>query len=339
MRALVLVVALAAPVAGYETDQYTHRLQAIADAQPLLDRTVNQALEHLAAAWRGPADRAAFATALFHRLGGYYWVDRIERLAMKAPEIQRLPQFRHHSIFDGLPMYARRVNYFFGVGYTIRLAGSLVGTDKLGHFFSQGKKYYLSHLAGWKEESVVGRGEFNERWIFGQLTTSVYSNADLVANYEGYLFYRSLFEDGIVPGKAAIVRFTGDRAEIARPFSWQDHVNDFWDEALNPSHMSPGLARAMQRAIRGVCPDYARDPAAFEIRDEARLRERYARIGLKPAPENSVITVCAADPAVPAAPAARRLRRLRETAEPPARATYQRMRRWRLKEGARPRST
>jgi len=300
VRTLALfLLALVAPAAGYETDQYTHRLQPIADAQSLLDRTVNEALADIAAGWRGHGDRAVFATALFHRLGGYYWVDRIERLAMQSPEIERLPQSRHHSIFEGLPFHARRVNYFFGVGHTIRLAGSLVGTDKLGHFFSQGKKYYLSHLAGWKDESVVGRGEFNERWIFGQLTTSVYSNADLVANYEGYLFYRSLFEPGIVPGKPAIVRFAGDRAEITRPFTWSDHVNDYWDEALNPSYMSPGLARAIQGAIRDLCPDYERAPGAFEARDEARLHERYARIGLKPAPENSVAVVCATEPAVP----------------------------------------
>lgn len=297
--ALFALFVLAVPATGYETDQYTHRLQPIADSKPVLDRVVNDALARVAAGWRGPADRAAFASAIFRELGGYYWVDRIERLAMKSPAIERLPQFRHHSIYEGLPFTARRVNFFFGVGHTIRLAGTLLGTDKLGHFFSQGKKYYLSHLAGWSEDAVVGRGEFNERWLFGQWTTSVYSNADLVANYEGYRFYRSLFEDDIVPGKPAIVRFAGDGALITRPFSWSDHVNDFWDEALNPSHMSPGLARAMQGAIRHLCPEFAREPGAFESSAEARLSERYARIGLKPAPENGVPEVCAADASVP----------------------------------------
>ncbi len=138
------------------------------------------------------------------------------------------------------------------------------------------------------------RGIFNERWLFGQLTTSIYSNADLVANYEGYLFYRSLFEDGIVRGKPAIVHFTGDRAVLRRAFSWGDHVNDYWDEALNPSHMSPEMAASMQRAILQVCPDYERAPEAFRVRDEPELRRRYSAIGLKAAPENSVPVICAA---------------------------------------------
>ena len=284
---------LAAVATGYETDQYTNRLQPIADAQATLEGIVNQALVHLASDWRGGADRYGFTLAVFNELGGLYWVDRIERLAIQSPEIERLPQHRHSSIYDGMPFSARRVNYVFGVGSTIKLAGALTGTDKLGHFFSQGKKYYMSRLAGWREEHILGRGIFNERWLFGQLTTSIYSNADLVANYEGYLFYRSLFEDGIVAGKPAIVRFSDDRAEIQRPFSWNDHVNDYWDEALNPSHMSPSMAKLIQRAILGVCPDYDRVPEAFRVRDESALSERYAGIGLKPAPENSVPAVCA----------------------------------------------
>ena len=231
---------------------------------------------------------------MFNELGGLFWVDRIERLAIQSPEIERLPQFRHHSIYDGLPFTSRRVNYVFGVGRTIKLAGVLTGSDKLGHFFSQGKKYYMSRLAGWREENILGRGTFNERWLFGQLTTSIYSNADLVANYEGYLFYRSLFEDGVIAAKPAIVRFSGGRAVLQREFSWGDHVNDYWDEALNPSHMSPAMAKAIQQAILKVCPDYGRAPEAFRVRNEAALEARYAGIGLKPAPENSVPFVCSA---------------------------------------------
>lgn len=290
--ALLLVFALAAVAVGYETDQYSNRLLPIADAQPELDRVVNEAIGRIAAGWRRGGDRYAFALAVFHELGGLFWVDRIERLAVRSPAIERLPQFRHHSIYDGLPFTARRVNYLFGVGSTIRLAGVLVGSDKLGHFFSQGKKYYMSHLAGWREEHILGRGRFNERWIFGQWTTSVYSNADLVANYEGYLFYRSLFENNVVPGKQAIVRFEGERAEVARPFSWADHVNDFWDEALNPSHMSPQMARSLQTALRTLCGDYARSPESFRARDADGLAKRYGGIGLKAAPENSVAAVC-----------------------------------------------
>ena len=292
--ALLLCAAVAA--VAYETDQYTHRLEPLADSEPELDRLVNDGLERVVSRWRGPEDRWAFAHDVYNDLGGFFWVDKIERRAMKSPTIDHLPQYRHQSIFTGAPFWATRVNFFFGVGRTIRLAGSLVGSDKLGHFFSQGVKYYRSRLAGWSEPHVVWRGQFNERWIFGQLTTSVYSNADLVANYEGYRFYRSLFENGVVNGKPAMVRFDGRRATLVRPFAWSDFVNDYWDEALNPSYFSPGLARAVRQALLTVCDDYERAPEAFTLRDDPTLRDRYATIGLRAAPENSVPAVCGAAP-------------------------------------------
>ena len=296
-RAAALACALLAgtgAAAGYETDQYSNRLQPIADARPALDAEVARALAEIAAAWRGPEDRWRFARRVYWRLGGLYWVDHIERWAEKSPAVERLPQVRHRSVFAAAPVYASRVNWFFGVGATFRLAGSLVGSDKLGHFFSQGIKYYGSHLLGRDERRVLGRGRFNERWLFGQLTTSVYSNADLVANYEGYRFYRSLFEADIVPGKGAIVAFRAGRAEILRPFTWADHVNDYWDEAAYPSHLSPGLERYLLRTRPALCPEYERDPAAFLPRRAAELDARYGELGLTPAPELRMDRICSA---------------------------------------------
>lgn len=295
-RAVTLTLALAAgagAAAGYETDQYSNRLAPIADAQPVLDREVARTLAEVAADWRGPEDRWRFARKVYWRLGGIYWVDHLERFAIESPEVDRLPQYRHQSIFARAPIHASRVNWFFGVGATLRLAGSLVGSDKIGHFFSQGLKYYGSHLLGWDDRHVYGRGRFNERWLFGQWTTSVYSNADLVANYEGYRFYRSLFEAGIVPGKGPIVAFREGRATIERPFSWADHVNDYWDEAAYPSHVSPGLESYLLEVLPSLCPDFERNPSAFIPRRVAELEERYRDLGLKPAPELRLDRICA----------------------------------------------
>ncbi len=297
VRATVLLAAtgLAAAAAAYESDQYSNRLVQLADSAPVLDRKVNRALAAVAAEWRGPEDRWRFARKIYWKLGGLHWVDRIERWAMDSDEVEKLPQRRHRSIFDDAPLHVARVNWFFGVGPTIRLAGSLVGSDKLGHFFSQGIKYYASHLLGWNEDHVLGRGRFNERWIFGQLTTSVYSNADLVANYEGYRFYRSLYERDVVAGKGPIVAFRADRAEILRLFSWSDHVNDYWDEAVHPSHVSPGLASYLERTLPSLCGEYWRAPERYLPAQGDELAERYRDLGLKPAPELRLDRICADD--------------------------------------------
>jgi hypothetical protein len=292
-----IAMALAAPaLRAYETDQYSNRLEPISDAEPALDRAVNDALGRITERWRGDEDRRQFAFEVYTELGGLYWVDRIERYAMKSPAVEKLPQYRWHSIFRGAPIWATRVNWLFGIGDTIRIGDSLLGTDKLGHFVSQGLKYYRSHLAGWSEERVAGRGRFNERWIFGQATTSVFSNADLVANWEGYRFYRSLFEDGVAPGKGRIVEFRNGRARLLRDFRWSDHVNDFWDEALNTSFLSPGLARFLRQRLPALCGDYRRAPGRFLPANEGELRERYRVLGMRTAPEFRLDQICKAAP-------------------------------------------
>jgi hypothetical protein len=222
---------------------------------------------------------------------------------MKSKAVEKLPQYRWKSVFRGAPIWTTRVGFVFGVGATIRVGDSLIGTDKLGHFVSQGLKYYRSHLAGWNDERIAGRGRFNERWIFGQATTSVYSNADLVANWEGYRFYRSLFEDGVVPGKGAVVRWDSGGARIERAADWRDHVNDYWDEALNPSHLSPGLARYLSAKLRTLCDDYRSDPGRFVAARDAELQARYGALGLRDGLSFRMDRVCGDDSAGPSVPA------------------------------------
>jgi hypothetical protein len=285
----------AVPVGAYETDQYSNRLQPLADAAPELDAEVNRALTEIVARWRGPLDPRLFAHAIYAELGGLYWVDPLERFALRSPKIAKLPQRRRWSIFTGMPIWATRVNFVFGVGRTIRLAGTFVGTDKLGHFISQGYKYYRRHLRGLPEAKILARGRFAERWLFGQWTTGIFSNADLVANYQGYRFFRSLFEDGIVPGKGRLVGWRAGRPVLLREFTFADYVDDYWDEALNPSFFDPALQRAMDRRLPGLCPDYARDPAAFVSAHDAELAARYAGLGLRPTLRNRLDRVCAGD--------------------------------------------
>ena len=289
---LLLCVGLHGPAAAYEADQYLNRTAGVEDSLPVMDARVNDALEKIAARWRGPPDNARFARAVYRELGGLYWADRIERWANANPSIQKYPQTRYRNVYWGMPIWATRVNFVFGVARSIRVAGVIVGTDKFGHFFSQGLKYYKRHQRGWSHERVWARGAYTERWIFGRLTTGTYANADLVANYEGMRFYASLFEDGVVPGKGTIVRWTADGATIARPFTWADHINDYWDEALNPGAMVPALESRLRVRILALCEAARVAPTAYSSREDAALWARYARIGLEDARDMQFAALC-----------------------------------------------
>ena len=128
------------------------------------------------------------------------------------------------------------------------------------------------------------------------MTTGVYSNADLVANYEGFLFYLSLFEDNIIPGKKAILAWREDHWIIQRSFTWADHVNEYWDEALNINHYDRLLHHHMKDRLLTFCDDYYRTPEMYIIEDEDPLRDRYAHLQLRDTSDLRLDHLCPVDP-------------------------------------------
>ena len=281
---------------AYETDQYSHRLRPIEDSLAPLDAKVNAELVGVVRRWRGEPDRLAVAEAVYRRLGGLFWVDKLERFINRNEEIDKLPQRDRQSIYSELPLRATRVNYVFGVSRTLKVNGSLVGTDKIGHFFSLGLKYFRRWTQGRELADILARGARVERWWFGGITTGAFSNGDLVSNYEGFLFYRSLLEDDVIPGKKAILGVRDGKLLVQRPFTWADHINDYWDEALNPNWFIPVLARRMPEVLEPLCADVRERPDAYRPADEAALVERYRHLHLRPAPEHRLDIFCDALP-------------------------------------------
>ncbi len=289
---LLLAGLVAAPAVPYETDQYSLRQVALEDAVDLLNERVNEELARIAADWRRSADRGRFARQVYVRLGGRHWVDRLERWAIRNPAVDKTSLRRRQSVYRGLPIWATRMAFVFGVGPTIRVHGVLLGTDKIGHFLSQGWKYHRRHLRGLPLERVLGLGVRNEAGLFGWPSTGSYSNADLVANYEGYLFYLSLFEDDVLPGKPAIIAFGPDAARVQRSFDFRDHVNDYWDEALNPNHYDALLRKPMLARLRELCPEYERQPERYVSEHDEELRLRYRDLGMRDGSSHRLDLVC-----------------------------------------------
>ena len=277
---------------AYETDQFSNRLKPIEDSTELLDGRVNLSIEEAIADWKGPRKDKKIVNAIYHDIGGHHWVDKIERWAMKSDEVERLKPDRRSSIYSGHPIWAARVAKLFGVGPTIKLNDTLIGSDKLGHFLSQGRKFYFRYLRYLDEAKAAEHSAYTERALFGQMTTGVYSNADLVANFEGYLFYRSLFEDDIIPGKPAILRWEDDHWVIQRPFTWADHVNEYWDEALNVNHYDALLYPHMKERLLEFCPDYYQAPEQYVVLNEELLQERYTDLQLRDTSELRLSELC-----------------------------------------------
>jgi hypothetical protein len=277
---------------AYETDQYTNRSDPIADSTEVLNDKVNDTIEEIVAEWRNGHDEIAFVDAFYRELGGLHWVDRLERWAMKSAEVDKLEVGRYESVFADQPLWASRVTKLFGTGKTIRVNDQLIGSDKIGHFISQGRKFYKRYLVFGSEEMAAEHSAYTERAIFGQMSNGIYSNADLVANYEGHRFFRSLFEDGITPGKPAILRWEDNGWVVQREFDWADHVNEYWDEALNVNHFDAGLYRHMHDTFVGLCPQYWERPDLYTIVNEDELKVKYAHLQLRDTSELRLDSLC-----------------------------------------------
>lgn len=283
MDRLLIIAALCLPLLthAYETDQFSHRLQPLEDSTELLDGRVNESIANAIRHWRGPRNDRRVVNAIYRDIGGRHWVDRIERWAMQSEQVDRLTLDRYDSIYHGHPLWATRVAGLFGVGPTIKVNDVLIGSDKLGHFVSQGRKYWRRYQRSGDESQAAEHSAYTERALFGQMTTGVYSNADLVANYEGHRFFRSLFEDDVVPGKPAILQWRGDHWVMQRPFTWADHVNVYWDEALNINHFDKLLYPHMEERLLGFCPDFHASPDRYRVTGEGQLVERYRHLQLR----------------------------------------------------------
>ena len=296
----LLAVAWPPPAAqAYENDPFSNRLTVLADSAPVLNGKVDTAIAEVAAHWTGPRSEERFAKGVYDRIGGHFWVHHLEGWAMKSDEVSKLPTPRRHSFLAQAGFFASRVGALFGAAPIFRVGDTLIGTDKLGHFAAQGLKFWRRWKRDGDEAKAARQSAYTERAIFGEMTTGTYSNADLVSNYEGYRFYRSLFEDDVVAGKQAIVRWDRDHWIVQRDFDWNDHVNAYWDEGLEISDYDRLMTKAARKLWPEFCGDWAKDPSRYAIPpdEDARLAARYSMLQLRPRPELKMAAICSAQTA------------------------------------------
>lgn len=153
---------------------------------------------------------------------------------------------------------------------TIRVHGYYVGTDKIDHFFQQGHGYAVlaeKYRAGGASEAdaiaaVVAHGVQQEHKYFGTLTSGVYSNGDLAANYAGMKFYQNLRHSVRIGEavRAPLFERTAEgwrlRADVDRDHLLEPFLSNHLDESLNPSRyrFSRGSIRS---TIRHRCEPWA----------------------------------------------------------------------------------
>jgi hypothetical protein len=179
---------------------------------------------------------------------------------------ERVGGMYHLAFF---PLDPRGWSHLAFFSSTIKVYGVYMGTDKLGHFTDEGINYYYTWLGakqtGASEREAVAaavrtgsEGFMSESGMLGMTGNADYSNADLAANFAGFLLYRNLTEPMMLKGRlepAMLVR-EGDHWKIAddvRPDSgfFARFISDHLDEALNPGFFDPYIRPALRRNVAG----------------------------------------------------------------------------------------
>lgn len=166
---------------------------------------------------------------------------------------------------------------------TMNVHGTYLGVDKLGHLFQHGFYYLQEYRQGESEgEGAAGAtaravrlGVDEEQGFYGALTTGVYSNADLAANYAGLKFYLNLTRPVRIAGRTLPPLLLRDRGGnwYFNPSRQPDRtlrllVDDRFNEALNPSRFEGVLRDTVRDRLR------PRAERLLEFYDTTPERER-----------------------------------------------------------------
>lgn len=269
---LLMLLLLAMPLMAAEVDQFTlppGEPVELPDSAVTLEREVNRLLKQsvrdannrimIAHAksgtrWQQPrCDEARLYGALTGALAGSV-IGELETYAEESPRIVRRRVPLQQSIYRDFYWQASpTLVWSERMAAVIRVNDIEIGTDKLGHFFSEGYSYFMltGNLTRDVEHGLLF-GEWSESVYFGAQTTGVYSFADLAANFQGLRFWNRILArqadplTGQIPEPYIICK--RERWKVVQAFQWQDYVDVAWHEGINcPALRNADLLERVQR--------------------------------------------------------------------------------------------
>jgi hypothetical protein len=293
MRCLSLLLLLVSSL-GYalESEQFTLPPSPLADLGPALESRVLEALAQAVnqANAKNRTDPEALTALVYKDLGPGLPESKIERfiksVEIPGAETQYRPRVKD-SIFRGV--FAPIPFSAYMNSPTVQVHGTLLGVDKIGHFFQQGFDYWKIHRDEMEDGSTepealaaaVKFGVKSERTYFGYLMSGVYSNADLAANFAGLYFYlnvtRSVQVDGVELAPLLVREENAWAMNVeAGSFSLKHYFTEHLSEAFNPSIYKFNRGK-IRRAVQARC---ARWRETYPEMTQAGESERIRRLSL-----------------------------------------------------------
>lgn len=245
-----------------ETDAFTERYQANANAIPLINQEINARMNKVIQTLndRKDSNRKCDWDELDSLIGDqlrFPLQGKIEHFITTNESLPKSHTDYDNSVFKYLPFIYNipiKVGIILGLGFTapIYYDGLLVGADKFGHFLDEGYSYYtLINKWDFSIDQVLKFGDFLEYTLFGKLLGGVYSYGDLAANYDGYRFWTNLLGSSKLNSKSIYLSCTAGRWHVKLPIDLSLYITPAWDEGMNCSEFrSEGMSESIQKSIR-----------------------------------------------------------------------------------------
>jgi hypothetical protein len=234
-------------------------------------------------------------------LGGYD-LDQQLREALTATSYSLMLEdsiYRDISYLEGFSLRLKELSD------VVQVDGHLIGLDKLGHFFAEGWEYFeQTQRDRHTLEEALQWGSRQEAGKFGYATTGIFSFADMVANFNGWRFWRAVLGDEDDPLLGPVENwFTGPyvvcRTRIIaslryrkivrtwvldREFNIADYIDGAWDEGNNcNSYADPLIEQKVVSRIDAVSPGYRCPIEPAQCTTAHRKYGSFARYLLHPA--------------------------------------------------------
>ena len=241
---LLIAVTFSGTAQAFETDQYLVWGYELEDSAEILNEYINDNIEALLDRLNRRSPGRVSCQEIPPRIYRYLFrgleSSRLRQFLKSHPEIDRWPgndvgywQYLGDSLYRK-PTFP----FYLPLARSIRVGEVYMGTDKLGHLFGFGRRYYLRyHRAienGRTEEEaqrkVILWGLRLEKTLVGGLSDGVFSHADLEANFQGLRLARKLCE-----GESPLVVLKDGAWRLARTIDLRDYVNPGFDETYNTS--------------------------------------------------------------------------------------------------------
>ena len=271
---VVVVVLCLGNVHAAETDQYMTWGVILKDSSEAINAHVNAEIESFLAEMNAeektPCTPENVTRKIYLHLFKGLHASQFRNWLHHSSAVDRYPDSSvSHFRYERMSIYrARSFPYMLPLSRTVRLGDVYCGTDKFGHFFGFGRRYYNQYLRlrtfGKTEndamEQIIRDGLRRERVTVGGLVDGIVSYADIEAGFQGFLMARDL-----CGGEKPFLKLENGKWTMVRPIDMRQYVVPDFDESFNPSHY-----QALRK--RFVLPLLER-----EYRDKMALPEVQAR--------------------------------------------------------------